>query len=107
MPDIVVGRDGSTLTGRVVTDPIKFKTGFGSFDFKKRQVWRIHVRLDYANGQDEIVLRSGDTMLGELKSSPIRFRRAGGEEIKIPKDMIHTVHLGNAFDKNARALSEL
>jgi len=106
MADILIGKRGDTLTGRVLTDPFRFRTAFGDHDFPRDQVWRIHIDVGHGAGPDEIHLKTADRLGGTLLDEAIRFRREGGGELTIPKDALHTIHLGLLFDRERKALAD-
>ena len=108
MSDIVIGKAGDSMSGRILNPTIVFEGGFGPVEYPRDEIWSIEIDVPYAgHGPDEIRLRTADRSRGTMVTEPIEFEdESSGQTFQIPRDRIKLLRFGLLFDRNARRLDE-
>jgi hypothetical protein len=96
--DLVIGRNGDSLGGRVLDRGFTITTDFGqSLRFKTRNLCWIHFRNPPQVPQDEIWTMTDDRVRGALEGRALRFKPEGQKAVSIPYAAIHTLIVNQAF----------
>ncbi|HEY2955639.1 MAG TPA: hypothetical protein VGK89_10375 [Candidatus Eisenbacteria bacterium] len=97
--DLVIGRGGDSLGGKVLDSSFTITSSFGQpLTFKTRDIRWIHFRNPPQFAADEIWAVGDDHIRGKIEGRAVRFRPAGREPITIPYGAIHTLIVNQAFD---------
>jgi hypothetical protein len=98
MRDIVIGRNGDSLGGKVLDPGFTITTDFGqSLTFKTKHIHWIHFKNPPRTTVDEIWTATDDRVRGALEGKAVRFRPQGQKEISIPYSAIHTLLVNQVF----------
>ncbi len=96
--DLVIGRGGDSLGGKVLEPSFTITTTFGQpLTFKTRDVRWIHFENPPQFPADEIWAVSDDHIRGRIRGRAVRFRPEGQKPITIPYAAIHTLIVNQAF----------
>jgi hypothetical protein len=82
--DIVIGRHGDSLQGRVLNKAFNITTQFGSLAVPTRQIRRIYFRAPGAPPHDEIYLKNSDKLVGAIRDQFVQLHGVGGTDVAIP-----------------------
>ena len=102
--DVVIGRHGDSLTGRVLDSSFEIETGLGVLAVATERIAWIHFRNPPQVPDDQLWLANGDRLTGALRRNGIEFQPQGGKPMSIPRERIHTVMIGHGLDAGARPL---
>jgi hypothetical protein len=102
--DLIIGRRGDSLTGRVLDDSFDIQTDLGKLTIVTDRMRRIHFRNPPQTPADEIWLANGDRLSGAIQRDAVAFQPEGGPKLHIPREQIHTVMVGGGIDLKARPL---
>lgn len=92
LKNIIILRDGSSLTGEVKDKKITIKTSFGLLSFDKGEIVHIHFKNPPQFLNDELLLKTSDKLKGEITNKLISFKlESSKENLKLEKDKIHTI----------------
>lgn len=88
--DRIILKNGDVINGDIDTIYYEVKTGYASVALTKEQIWSISLE---GGGQDidTILMRSGSQYRGTISPDVINAILPGGQEIKIPKEMIKSI----------------
>lgn len=103
--DILIGRNGDSLTGKVLDRSLTIRSGLGALEVELRRIRWVHFRNPPEFERDELWLDSGDRVSGEIEGTGIRFKAPGGKTLEIPYASIHTIVVSPALDRNAPRLA--
>ncbi len=103
--DLVIGRRGDSLTGRVLDPSFDVEAGMGSLTIATDRIAWIHFRNPPQLPDDEIWLANGDRLSGTVRQDGIEFQPEGGKRMRIPRQQIHTVMIGHGLDPSAHPLA--
>ena len=96
--DLVIGRNGDSLGGKVMESSFTITTDFGQpLTFKTRDIYWIHFKNPPQTPADEIWTANEDRVRGAIRGSAVRFRPDGQKPISIPYAAIHTLILNQVF----------
>ena len=96
--DLVIGRNGDSLGGKVLDPSFTITTDFGAaLTFKTKNVYWIHFKNPPQAPADEIWTASDDRVRGAIQGSAVRFRPDGQKAIAIPYSAIHTLIVTPVF----------
>ena len=82
--DIVIGRVGDSLQGRVLNEVFHIQTQFGALAVATRQIRRIYVRAPGAPRHDEIYLKNSDKLVGTIEDPAVVLHPAAPPDLSIP-----------------------
>ena len=96
--DLVIGRKGDSLGGKVLDPSFTITTEFGQpLTFKTRNIRWIHFKNPPQFPADEIWTANDDLIRGAIQGGTVSFRPAGQKPISIPYSVIHTLIVNQAF----------
>jgi hypothetical protein len=102
--DIVIGRRGDSLTGRVLDREFPVTSVFGPIKVKTRDIALIHFKNPPQFQQDEICLKNGDKLSGTIKKQSVHFKPTQGPALNIPRDSIHTLMINQKWNTRGKML---
>jgi len=91
--DIIIGRQGDSLTGTVNDTEFVISTKFGDLAIPKRGIAQIHYKNPVQYAEDEIWTYVGDKYSGEIQAKEVDFTLVTGQKLKIPNRLIHTIFM--------------
>ena len=91
--NILIGRDGSAITGELLDNQFTIKTLLGRIRLKASAIAWIHMRGTPTATSDEVWLHSGDRLTGTLAGTRVRWRDASGATRVIPFTKVHSIVL--------------
>jgi len=104
--DLLILRDGTVMSGKVLKNDFKIKTSYGDVTVKKEQI--VHIDFAHSDGSsfpltDEIKTNTGDDVKGKLiHTQAISFVLAENNQTeRVPKDKIHTLLFIDSHDSEA------
>ena len=103
--DLIIGRRGDSLTGRVLDEAFDIVSGLGPLRIVTDHIRRIHFRNPPQTPTDEIWLANGDRLSGTIQQDGVEFQPDGGKRMTVPRERIHTVMVGQGIDPGARPLA--
>jgi hypothetical protein len=103
--DIIIGRQGDSLTGTVNDPAFVIRTKFGDLTIPKHDIAQIHYQNPVQYPEDEIWTFIGDKHTGKIQAKEVDFTLYSGQKMKIPHRLIHTIFMMGTPDKNAPKLS--
>ena len=90
--DLVIGRNGDSLGGKVLDPSFTITTGFGqALTFKTGNIYWVHFRRPPQTPEDEIWTATDDRVRGAIRGRAVRFEPEGQKAISIPYTAIHTL----------------
>ena len=96
--DLVIGRSGDSLGGKVLEPSFTITTAFGQpLTFKTRDIRWIHFENPPQFPADEIWATGDDHIRGKIRGRAVRFRPDGQKPITIPYAAIHTLIVNQPF----------
>jgi len=98
--DIIVGRAGDSMTGRVLDKRFTITSPLGEIGIETRRIQWIHFKNPPNVPADEIWFNMSDRVSGVIRGDHVSFRPAGGGKLSIPYASIHTVIVNQSL--NAR-----
>ncbi|MDX8405055.1 MAG: hypothetical protein R8K50_02780 [Mariprofundus sp.] len=103
--DLVILRDGQSVSGKVLKNEFKIKTSFGDVTVHKDNIVHIHFMRADGTGYpatDEIKTITGDDIKGQLvRTLTISFvLAANNQTIRIYRDQIHSLLFLGSLDKD-------
>lgn len=102
--DIVVGRRGDSLTGKVRDKHFEIKSDFGKVRVPTKKIAWIHFKNPPKLASDEIWLVGGDRLTGSISQKNISFEPDAGETLKIPCKAILTLIVGTRMGRGDKSL---
>ena len=102
--DMIIGRRGDSIMGRVLDRAFDIQSDFGAIEIVTERIAWIHFRNPPQMPDDEIWLGNGDRLSGAIQQDGVTFQPEGGSRMRIPRDRIHTVLIGQGLDQQAPAL---
>ena len=102
--DIVVGRRGDSLTGKVRDKHFEIKSDFGSVKVPTRKIAWIHFKNSPRPESDEIWLVAGDRLSGSISKKHISFEPDAGKTLKIPCKAILALVVGARMGRTDKSL---
>jgi len=103
--DVIIGRWGDSLTGRLLDTAFDIQSNLGKLRVTTDRIAWIHFRNPPQSPDDEIWLVNGDRLSGAIEQEAVDFQPEGGERRRIPLDRIHTLMIGQGVDLDAPSLS--
>jgi hypothetical protein len=100
--DIIIGKRGDSLKGKVLNKHFEMSSVFGPVRVKTVKIAWIH--LDTTSKTDEMWLHNGDRLTGRLRQKVVDFKPEAGERRRISRKVIHTIVLGTGFAKKGQSL---
>ena len=98
MRDLVIGRGGDSLGGKLLDPSFTIATAFGqTLTFKTRDIRWIHFENPPQFPADEIWAASDDHIRGRIRGRAVRFRPDGQKPMTIPYARIHTLIVNQVF----------
>ncbi len=82
--DLVIGRSGDSLAGRVLNPSFRIKTAFGTHDVPTREIRRIYLFAPRKRRPDEVYLKNSDKLVGIVQGDSVVLRRDSGPDLSIP-----------------------
>ena len=98
--DIIVGRAGDSITGKVLDKQFTIRSPLGPIVIATRDIQWIHFKNPPNVPADEIWFNMSDRVSGVIRGDHVSFRPAGGGRLSIPYASIHTVIVNQSL--NAR-----
>ena len=103
--DIVTGRNGDSLSGKVLNKTFSIRTGFGEVSLKRSELWGIYFDTRRKRGPDEIRTKDSSSLSGTVLETHVEME-AEGQMWSIPTAQIFAVHFGIYRRRSARSLAE-
>lgn len=88
--DVIVFKNGDLLNGRVLTPVFHIKTAYGKIQVKKGEIANIHMRGNQFKA-DQIVTLELNRFKGTFEQKVVEVKLQNGQNMKIPKNKIHTI----------------
>jgi len=82
--DILLGRTGESLRGRVLNSVFHIRTPFWRLSVATPEIRRRYFQAPGSPPRDEIYLRNFDKLVGTIEDQTIEFRPATGAELAVP-----------------------
>ena len=98
MRNILIGRDGSSISGELLDTSFTISSALGRMKIKSSAIAWIHFKGTPSAPTDEIWLHNGDRISGSISGPSIRWRDSEGNTQRIPHKRIHSIVLS----ENAR-----
>jgi len=95
MRNILIGRDGSSISGELIDKAIAIVSPLGKMQVKARAIAWIHFNGTPGVATDEIWLHNGDRISGTISGTSLRWRDTSGTTQSIPCRRIHSVVLSS------------
>ena len=89
--DIIIGRHGESITGRVLDKKFDISSVIGEMAVKTGSITWIHFMNPPQFRQDEIWLKNDDRLTGRIKQDVVLFELADGTRRRVPRDAVHTI----------------
>ena len=102
--DIVIGRTGESLTGKLLDRAFTIRTSLGTITAPTRTIQWIHFKRPPQMPTDELWLHNGDHLTGVLAGSAVRFKPLDGATLEIPYRAIHTIIVNQTMNPNGPRL---
>ena len=102
--DILVGRRGDSLTGKVREKHFEIRSDFGKVKVPTKKIAWIHFKNSPRLESDEIWLSAGDRLTGSISQKYISFEPDAGETMKIPCKAILTLIVGARMGRGDKSL---
>ena len=102
--DIVVGRRGDSLTGKVREKQFEIKSDLGKVKVPTKKIAWVHFKNSPRLDSDEIWLVTGDRLSGNISGKLISFKPDAGETLKIPCKAILTLIVGARMGRGDKSL---
>jgi hypothetical protein len=97
--NILVGRDGSAVSGDLLDPSITIATALGKLPLKTDLIAWIHFKGTPGTPSDEVWLHNGDRLTGKIAGKQVRWRDATtGKILTIPYARVHTIVLSRGVD---------
>jgi hypothetical protein len=103
--DLIVGRRGESISGKVLDKSFIIATVFGDITVDTENMTWIHFINPPQFKQDEIWLKNDDRLTGKIRQDVVQFRLEDGTRKAIPRGAIHTVILKQEWNERAKRLS--
>ena len=103
-PDMIIGRRGDSLTGRLLDTAFEITSGLGALEIATDRIAWIHFRNPPQQPEDEIWLANGDRLSGAIRQDAVEFQPDGAGRLSIPCERIHTILVGQGLDQQAPRL---
>lgn len=99
--DIVVGKNGTSLAGKVLSKHFVIDTGLGNLKIPIKKIWQIHFRSPGGQPKDEIIMRGNMSAKGTIRTDPVLFHEgASDSDMEIPKDRILSILFWRRIDND-------
>lgn len=102
--DLIIGRRGDSITGKVLNKSFAIKSSFGAVTVKTAEITWIHFKNTPRFKQDEVWLKNGDRLSGKIGLDHIDFKADTGDRLKIHRDSIHTVIVNQKWNDRGKKL---
>jgi hypothetical protein len=102
--DLIVGRRGDSILGRVLEPAFSIRAALGKIRVETKRITWVHLKDSPDLAQDEIWLKTGDHLTGTIEIKTVRFKTDGGETLRVPRAAIHSILIGAGFSARARGL---
>jgi hypothetical protein len=97
--DIIVGRAGDSITGKVLDKQFTIRSPLGPIVIATRDIQWIHFKNPPVVPADEIWFNMSDRVSGAIQGDHVSFKPAsGGAAMNIPYASIHTVIVNQSLD---------
>ena len=103
--DIIIGRQGDSLTGTVNDREFTITTKFGDLVIPKHEIAQIHYQNSVQYAEDEIWTYVGDKHSGKIKSQVVDFTLYTGQKMMIPTSAIHSIMMLSVPDRSVPMLA--
>ncbi|MBI1798636.1 MAG: hypothetical protein HYR73_02995 [Candidatus Eisenbacteria bacterium] len=100
--DIVIGRGGDSLLGRVLDPRFTILSSFGSVTVETKRIQWIHFRNPPQQAQDEMWCNESDRLSGELQGHEVKFKPVSGATMTIPYTAVHTLIVNQFMNPGLR-----
>ena len=98
--DIVVGRGGDSITGKVEDKQFTIRSPLGPITLGTRDIQWIHFKNPPSVPSDEIWFNMSDRVSGTIEGDHIKFKPStGGGALSIPYASIHTVIVNQSLNR--------
>jgi len=102
--DMIVGRRGDSLLGRVLNQTFSIRASLGKIRVETKRITWVHLKDSPDLAQDEIWLKTGDHLTGTIEVKTVSFRTDQGTTMAVPRQAIHSILIGAGFSARARLL---
>jgi hypothetical protein len=102
--DLIVGRRGDSLLGRVLNQTFSIRASLGTIRVQTKRITWVHLKDSPDLAQDEIWLKTGDHLTGAIAVKTVQFRTDQGAMLAVPREAIHSILIGAGFSARARQL---
>jgi hypothetical protein len=102
--DLIVGRRGDSLLGRVLNPTFSIRASLGKLSVETKRITWVHLKDSPDLAQDEIWLKTGDHLTGAIEVKTVQFRTDQGTMLAVPREAIHSILIGAGFSARARRL---
>ena len=102
--DIVIGRTGESITGRVLDSSFEIRTSLGPITVPTRSVRWIHFENPPEFAADEIWTAAGDRLIGTIRGTRVHFKPQTSGALSIVHRAIHTILISPSLDPSAPRL---
>jgi hypothetical protein len=89
--DLIVGRAGDTVTGKVQEPAFHIETELGTLEPKTPSINRIHFKDGVNFPEDQIWLKNSDQLTGRVVGKEVHFKTDGGAQLIIATRLINSV----------------
>jgi len=97
--DIIVGRAGDSITGKVLDKQFTIRSPLGPITLATRDIQWIHFKNPPLVPSDEIWFNMSDRVSGVIEGDQVSFKPAGGgQTLSIPYASIHTVIVNQSLN---------
>lgn len=89
--DILIAREGSSLTGEFLEKTVTIRSIFGPVRVQTSAIAWIHFQGTPGMKTDEVWLHNGDRLSGSIEGTKVRWRISSKETFDVPHDLIHSI----------------
>lgn len=102
--DIVVGRQGDSIVGKVLDKHFDIKSAFGQVKAPTNRITWIHFKHPPRPKHDEIWLKTGDRLTGTIRQKHVKFKAELGGTMVISRERILTIIVGGRHGRCGKSL---
>lgn len=103
--DIIIGRRGDSINGKVMDKSFDISSVFGNISVKTESIIWIHFMNPPQFQQDEIWLTNDDRLTGKIQQDVIHYKlEEDGTQRDISRDLIHTIIINQFLSKRGKKL---
>jgi hypothetical protein len=88
MKDVITGRAGNSIVGKVLTPQFTINTEWGRLTVKTPLIRRILFKDGHNFAVDQIISKNGNSLSGTLEEKNVRFHSDEHGDLTIPRDAI-------------------